>query len=67
MDIQTLKRAPVGYVNTPLEFMPNLTKEIGKGKLYIKRDDMTGLAMGGNKARKRIIWCSTRWITVTPP
>lgn len=52
MNIKDLKRAAAGYVDTPLEFMPNLTKEIGKGKLYIKRDDMTGLAFGGNKARK---------------
>lgn len=52
MKIQDLKWANVGYVNTPLEYMPHLTKKLGKGKLYIKRDDMTGIALGGNKARK---------------
>lgn len=52
MKINELKHVPVGYVNTPLEYMPALTKKLGKGKLYIKRDDMTGLALGGNKARK---------------
>ena len=52
MDIQNIKKLSVGYSNTPLEFMPNLTKQLGKGKLYIKRDDMTGLALGGNKSRK---------------
>lgn len=52
MKVNEIKKVEVGYLNTPLEYMPNLTKEIGKGKLYIKRDDMTGLAFGGNKARK---------------
>ena len=50
MKINELKHVPVGYVNTPLEYMPALTKKLGKGKLYIKRDDMTGLALGGKKA-----------------
>lgn len=52
MKIEEMKKANVGYVNTPLEFLPRLTQELGKGKLYVKRDDMTGLALGGNKARK---------------
>jgi L-cysteate sulfo-lyase len=37
---------------TPLEPMPNLTKLLGGPKLYIKRDDCTGLSSGGNKTRK---------------
>lgn len=37
MKINELKHVPVGYVNTPLEYMPALTKKLGKGKLYIKR------------------------------
>ena len=52
MRIEALKRVPAGRVNTPLEFMPRLTRELGGGRLYIKRDDLTGLALGGNKARK---------------
>lgn len=52
MNIKELKRVEVGYIDTPLEFMPNLTQKLGKGKLYIKRDDLTGLAFGGNKTRK---------------
>jgi len=51
MKIETMKRAHVGYVNTPLEPMHALERELG-GKLYIKRDDLTGLALGGNKTRK---------------
>jgi D-cysteine desulfhydrase family pyridoxal phosphate-dependent enzyme len=37
---------------TPLEEAPRLADKIGVRKLYIKRDDLTGLAGGGNKARK---------------
>ena len=41
---------------TPLELMKNLSKsyssERGKINLWVKRDDCTGLAMGGNKARQ---------------
>ena len=51
MKIETMKRAQAGYVNTPLEPMNNLYRELN-AKLYIKRDDLTGLALGGNKARK---------------
>ena len=32
--------------------MPRFGAAIGHSKLYIKRDDLTGLATGGNKARK---------------
>src|SRR3546814_14642674 len=32
--------------------MPNLTRHLGGPNLYIKRDDCTGLATGGNKTRK---------------
>ncbi len=37
---------------TPLEDAPRLAKKIGLSKLFFKRDDLTGLAGGGNKARK---------------
>jgi D-cysteine desulfhydrase len=37
---------------TPLEEAPRLAKKIGLSKLLFKRDDLTGLAGGGNKARK---------------
>jgi len=45
-------RVPAAYLPTPLEEMERLTKRLGGPKLYIKRDDNTGLALGGNKARK---------------
>ena len=36
---------------TPLEPMPRLSAELGGADIYIKRDDLTGLAFGGNKTR----------------
>ncbi|MEZ2757305.1 D-cysteine desulfhydrase [Providencia vermicola] len=37
--------------STPLHRLDNLSKRFGR-EIYIKRDDMTPLAMGGNKLRK---------------
>ena len=37
---------------TPLQRMPRLSKFLGGPRLFVKRDDMTDLAFGGNKARK---------------
>jgi D-cysteine desulfhydrase family pyridoxal phosphate-dependent enzyme len=37
---------------TPLQRMPRLSKVLGGPNLFVKRDDMTDLAFGGNKARK---------------
>ena len=45
-------KANLAHLPTPLEFMPNLTKHLNGPKLWIKRDDATGLAMGGNKVRQ---------------
>ncbi len=52
MDISAFRRIHLGHFPTPLEFMPNLTAHFGGPNLYIKRDDCTGLASGGNKTRK---------------
>lgn len=42
---------PLAILPTPLEEAPRLSQELGI-RLLIKRDDQTGLALGGNKARK---------------
>ena len=44
----------VAHLPTPLERADRLGREIGlgDGRLWVKRDDCTGLALGGNKARK---------------
>lgn len=51
-EIQRFPKALLAHSPTPLELMPNLSKLLQETKLYIKRDDCTGLAMGGNKARQ---------------
>ncbi len=50
--IESLPRARLFTGPTPFEWMPNLTKHCGGAKLFVKRDDCTGLAFGGNKTRQ---------------
>lgn len=45
-------RVELAHLPTPLEELNVLSSELNGPKLYIKRDDQTGLAFGGNKARK---------------
>ncbi|MCD6544938.1 MAG: D-cysteine desulfhydrase family protein [Flavobacteriaceae bacterium] len=42
----------LGFFPTPLHQLKNLSKEFSSYQLFIKRDDQTGLASGGNKTRK---------------
>jgi 1-aminocyclopropane-1-carboxylate deaminase/D-cysteine desulfhydrase-like pyridoxal-dependent ACC family enzyme len=49
--IKSLPRVKLGTLPTPLEFLPNFSKTLGGPQIYIKRDDLTGLAFGGNKTR----------------
>jgi len=46
------KRIQIAYLPTPIEPLSRLSKHLGGPDLYIKRDDQTGLATGGNKTRK---------------
>lgn len=47
-----LERVSLASVRpTPLEAMPRLSAALGGPPIYIKRDDLTGLAFGGNKTR----------------
>ena len=41
----------LAHIPTPLDEAPRLSAEVGL-RILVKRDDMTGLALGGNKARK---------------
>ncbi len=52
MRLSRFPRFRLGHFPTPLEPMPNLEKVLGGPRLFIKRDDCTGLALGGSKARK---------------
>jgi len=45
-------RVPLAFAPTPLEHLPNLTKALAGPGIWIKRDDCTGFALGGNKVRK---------------
>lgn len=45
-------RVNLAHLPTPLEYMPRLSKHLGGPDIYVKRDDCTGLATGGNKTRK---------------
>ena len=46
------RRKRIAHLPTLLERLDVLTAELGGPRLYIKRDDQTGLAFGGNKTRK---------------
>ena len=52
--MQALKKLPrfsLGVFPTPLDECPNLAKALGVKRFLMKRDDLTGLAFGGNKVR----------------
>ena len=45
-------RVSLAHLPTRLEFLPRLTERLGGPEIWVKRDDCTGLATGGNKTRK---------------
>lgn len=47
-----LPRVTIAHLPTPLESLPRLTSQVTGPELWVKRDDQTGLATGGNKTRK---------------
>jgi D-cysteine desulfhydrase family pyridoxal phosphate-dependent enzyme len=50
--IQAFPRKELIHRPTPLRRLYRLTQELGGPEIWIKRDDLTGLAFGGNKSRK---------------
>lgn len=50
--LQALHPLPLGHLPTPLAPLPRLSAALGGPELWIKRDDLTGLGLGGNKVRK---------------
>ncbi|MEO0327505.1 MAG: D-cysteine desulfhydrase [Pseudomonadota bacterium] len=52
IDLDLFPRVALCHQPTPIEPMTRLGAELGGPNLYIKRDDCTGLATGGNKTRK---------------
>lgn len=51
MNLARFPRVRLAHLPTPLERLPRLSEALGI-ELWIKRDDCTGLAGGGNKTRK---------------
>ncbi len=47
-----IERIALAHLPTPIEALPRLTKLLQGPQLFIKRDDLTGLGLGGNKTRK---------------
>lgn len=47
----TLPRVSLAQLPTPLEELPRLRAALGGPRIFFKRDDLTGLAFGGNKTR----------------
>lgn len=50
--IAALPRIGFACLPTPLEYCPRLSKTLGGPDIFVKRDDLTGLAFGGNKTRQ---------------
>ena len=51
-NFDTQPRTIMAHTPTPLETMPNLADKMQGARLWIKRDDCTGLGLGGNKVRQ---------------
>ena len=51
-NLSHLPRIPLTHLPTPIEPMPGLSKHLDGPTILVKRDDLTSLAMGGNKTRK---------------
>jgi L-cysteate sulfo-lyase len=52
MRIESRARFSLAQLPTPIEELKSLSRELGGPEILIKRDDQTGLALGGNKTRK---------------
>ncbi|WP_277235767.1 pyridoxal-phosphate dependent enzyme [Psychrobacter sp. TB47] len=52
MDYNHIPRQSLGFFPTPLIELTRLSDKLGGPTIFMKRDDNTGLALGGNKTRK---------------
>jgi D-cysteine desulfhydrase family pyridoxal phosphate-dependent enzyme len=50
--MKTIPRLKFAHLPTPIEALPRLSAHLGGIQVFVKRDDQTGLALGGNKTRK---------------
>ena len=51
-DIDSIPRLRINNLPTPLVELKRLAGELGGPRIFMKRDDLTGVALGGNKTRK---------------
>ncbi len=49
--VAAVPRVRLAHLPTPLEELPRFSRQLGGPSVFIKRDDCTGLAFGGNKTR----------------
>ncbi len=52
MNSNNFPRCPLGFLPTPLIELKALSRYLDGPQIWMKRDDQTGLAFGGNKTRK---------------
>ena len=50
-NLNTFDKVSLGIFPTPVQRLDNLSRLLGT-QIYVKRDDLTGLGLGGNKVRK---------------
>lgn len=50
--LAALRRVSLGHWPTPFEPMAGVTRALAGPEIYVKRDDCSGLALGGSKLRK---------------
>jgi D-cysteine desulfhydrase family pyridoxal phosphate-dependent enzyme len=50
--MKSIPRINIAHLPTPIEQLPRLSSILGGPRIFVKRDDQTGLALGGNKTRK---------------
>ena len=51
MDLSSLPRVSLGVFPTPVQKLDNVSRALGTN-VWVKRDDLTGIGLGGNKVRK---------------
>jgi D-cysteine desulfhydrase len=52
MAFQLPPRISIAHLPTPIQKLKKLSHELGRHEIYVKRDDLTGAALSGNKIRK---------------
>ena len=50
--MKNISRLHFAHLPTPIEELSNLSNALNGPRIFVKRDDQTGLAFGGNKTRK---------------